>query len=178
MRTLLAASVFSLIAVFPAFATDVTAPVKTVMDITAANWAEGDSEYRDVFDDTLLDRLYSRDFAEKYRAAARFPAFEDGTSPFDYDVIISGQDGCPLQDVSVEQKGQQGAATEVDASFKNMTCFGTEAEYQQAATVKFLVVEEGGKPVIDDILTQGGEGATYKSLRATMSEIARLGQGG
>ena len=180
MRALVLATLFSLTAAAAAFAADMTAPVKVVMDITAGNWAEseGEAEYRDLFDEAQLGRLYSRDFVEKYRAAAKFPAYDEGTSPFDYDVIAGGQDGCPLKDVTIEQKGQEGAATEVDATFKNRTCFGDDAEYQQAATVKFMVVEESGKPVIDDILTQGGDDAAYGSLKDTMAEIARLGQGG
>ena len=178
MRALMLASIFSLTAFASALAADMTAPVKAVMDITAGNWAEGDADYRDLFDDAQLGRLYSKDFIEKYRAAAKFPAFDEGTSPFDYDVITGGQDGCPLKDIKIEQKGQDGAATEVDASFKNRTCFGDEPENQQAATVKFMVVEEGGKPVIDDIRTQGGDDAADGSLKETMVELARLGQGG
>ena len=178
MRALLLASVFSMTAVMgslPARAADVTAPVKNIIDATVKNWAEGENDYQDIFDQARLTGVYSKDFAEKFRAAAKFPAFDDGTTPFDYDVITGGQDGCPLQDVKIETRGPKGNATEVDASFKNMVCFGTDAQYQQAATVQFLVIEEGGKPVIDDIMTQGGDDAGFVSLKSALIEIAKQG---
>ena len=73
-----------------------------------SNWvdvADGDDnppEYVDYFNDGFLQRLYSKDFVAKYREAAKYPAYEDGGSPFDYDVIAMGQDGCSINDLKIE----------------------------------------------------------------------------
>lgn len=178
MRTVVLASFLcfsSCLASGVALAGDPAVPVREVMDATTTNWQEGDHEFQDLFDEPRLGRLYSKDFVEKYRAAAKFPAYDEGTSPFDYDVIVNGQDGCPLQDTAIAVKGPKDGATEVDATFKNMSCAGTEPEYQKVSTVKFLVVEEGGKPVIDDILTENFDDGNFSSLKGIMVEIAKQG---
>src|SRR4051812_6018728 len=77
-------------------AADATAPVKEIMKDTQKNWAGDNSDWIDIFDEATLNRLYSKDFGDKYKAAAQNPAAdEDGISPFDYDVIVNGQDACP-----------------------------------------------------------------------------------
>ena len=37
-----------------ALAADATAPVKAIMDATVSNWAGGDSDWQDIFDDSRL----------------------------------------------------------------------------------------------------------------------------
>jgi opacity protein-like surface antigen len=154
-----------------AVAADAAIPVKAVMDATVANWAGGDSEWQDIFDDSKLDELYSKDFVAKYQAAARFPAVdEDGISPFDYDVIVGGQDACPLEDLTITPQAAAGKTTEVLATFKKSTCMGTDAEYQAVTTVRFEVIQEDNRPVIDDIMTVDDQGKT-NSLKASMQDI-------
>ena len=77
---------------------------------------------------------------------------------------------CPLQNLSVTPSGREGDATLVSARFQNMTCFGTDPEYQAYSEATFVVVEEDGRAVIDDIVqTMDGE---RLSLSAQMREIA------
>ncbi|WFU03601.1 hypothetical protein QA648_07605 [Rhizobium sp. CB3171] len=159
-----------------AAAADVMAPVKTVMDATVSNWAGGDSDWQDIFDDSKLKDIYSRDFVAKYQAAAQFPAAdEDGISPFDYDVIVGGQDACPLQELNIAPQPPKGDTTEVIATFKKSVCMGTDADYQKTTAVRFEVIQEAGKPVIDDIITVD-DGGQSNSLKSVMQDIVKQQQ--
>ncbi|MBB5577485.1 MULTISPECIES: hypothetical protein [Rhizobium] len=159
-----------------AAAADAMTPVKTVMDATVSNWAGGDSDWQDIFDESKLKDLYSKDFIAKYQAAAQFPAAdEDGISPFDYDVIVGGQDACPLQELNIAPQPPKGDTTEVIATFKKSVCMGTEADYQKTTTVRFEVIKEAGKPVIDDIITVDDAGQT-NSLKSVMQDIVKQQQ--
>ncbi|MDK4737678.1 hypothetical protein PH547_02230 [Rhizobium sp. CNPSo 3464] len=157
-------------------AADVMAPVKTVMDATVSNWAGGDSDWQDIFDDSKLKDIYSKDFVAKYQAAAQFPAAdEDGISPFDYDVIVGGQDACPLQELNIAPQPPKGDTTEVIATFKKSVCMGTDADYQKTTAVRFEVIQEAGKPVIDDIITVD-DGGQSNSLKSVMQDIVKQQQ--
>lgn len=159
-----------------ALAADVTTPVKAVMDATVSNWAGGDSDWQDIFDENTLTDRYSKDFVAKYKAAAQFPAAdEDGISPFDYDVIVGGQDACPLQDLNIAPQAPKGDETEVIATFKKLACQGSDATSQATTTVRFEVVLEAGRPVIDDIVTVD-EGGQSNSLKDVMQDIVKQQQ--
>lgn len=159
-----------------ALAADATAPVKAIMDATVSNWAGGDSDWQDIFDDSRLKTVYSKDFGAKYQAAAQFPAAdEDGISPFDYDVIVNAQDACPLEDMKLAAQPQKGEVTEVLATFKKATCMGSDADYQKTTTVRFEVIQEAGKPVIDDIITIDDNGSP-SSLKSVMQDLVKQQQ--
>ena len=170
MLAALAALALDTAAVTPALAADMAAPVRAVMAAAEANWADPLQDYQDYFSDERLATLYSADLAARYRKAADTPFAKEMGTPLDWDVVVNAQDGCPLKDVSVEPAGQEGAATRVVARFRALTCFGSEAEYQGFQEAHFLVVEEGGKAVIDDIVTPlDGEA---QSLKAQLDAIA------
>ena len=159
-----------------ALAADATGPVKVIMDATVSNWAGGDSDWQDIFGDDKLKDVYSKDFGAKYQAAAQFPAAdEDGISPFDYDVIVNAQDACPLQDVTITAQPPKNNVTEVLASFKKSTCMGSDADYQKTTTVRFEVIEEGGRSVVDDILTNDDNG-NPSSLKSVMQDLVKQQQ--
>lgn len=158
----------------PMLAADVTAPVKEIMDATIKNWSGADSDWIDIFDPGKLSRLYTKDFVTKYQAAIQNPAAdEDGVSPFDYDVIVNGEDACPLEDLTYEPKPTAGGATEVVVTFKKATCMDDGSDKQAVTTVRFEMLEEAGKPVIDDIVTEGDPGQPANSLKNTMVQIAK-----
>lgn len=158
----------------PAFAADPTAPVKEIMDATISNWSGADNDWVDIFEESRLVRTYSKDFIEKYRAAVQNPAAdEDGISPFDYDVIVNGQDACPLEDVTYTPKPGANGATEVVVTFKKQTCMDGVDDKQALTTVRFEVVEEGGKAVVDDVITEGDPGQPPNSLKDGMVQIAK-----
>ncbi len=159
-----------------AFAADATTPVKAIMDATVSNWAGGDSDWQDIFDESRLKDIYSKDFAAKYQAAAQFPAAdEDGISPFDYDVIVNAQDACPLEEVKIAAQPPKNNVTEVLATFKKSTCMGSDADYQKTTAVRFEVIEEGGKPVVDDIITNDDNGSP-SSLKSVMVDLVKQQQ--
>ncbi|TCR82103.1 hypothetical protein [Rhizobium sp. BK376] len=178
MRKLLSAAALGLFVSLAsgAIAADAVAPVKAVMDATVANWAGGDSDWQDIFEESKLNQLYSKDFIEKYKAAAQFPAVdEDGISPFDYDVIVGGEDACPLEDLTISPQAPSNGKTEVVAQFKKSTCMGTDPQYQAYTSVRFEVLEEGGKAVIDDIMTTDDSG-NVSSLKDAMQAIVKQQQ--
>ncbi|ANL28176.1 hypothetical protein AMC90_CH02359 [Rhizobium phaseoli] len=156
-----------------AHAADATAPVREIMDATKSNWADNNSDWTDIFDASRLDHLYSKDFVARYQAAAQFPAVDDdGISPFDYDVIVNGQDACPLEDLTMAAAAPVNGTTEVTVRFKKSAC--SEApDAKDYTTVRFEVVEEAGQSVIDDIVTENIETQARDSLKATMALIAK-----
>jgi hypothetical protein len=144
------------------------------MDATTKNWSGADNDWVDIFEESRLVRIYSKDFVEKYRAAVQNPAAdEDGISPFDYDVIVNGQDACPLEDMTYAPKPGANGATEVVVTFKKQTCMEGVDDKQALTTVHFQVVEEGGKAVIDDVITEGDPGQPANSLKNSMVLIAK-----
>lgn len=164
VRTLAALAALILGTATPALAADMTAPVRALMTAAEANWADPPQDYQDYFSEERLASFYSTDLAARYRKAAETPYAKEVGTPLDWDVVVNGQDGCPLQELSVAAAGQEGAATRVVARFRGLTCFGPDAEYQGFQEAHFLVIEEGGRPVIDDIVTpMDGEPQSLKA---------------
>ena len=130
-------------------------PVNRIMDIAKARWESTDGPAGDYFEN--LNRDFSRSFAAVYREAQKYPVYDGSDYPFDYDVITSSQDGCPLKDLTVSPQGERDGASVVAVSFRLWTC-APDAESQATVNeLKFDVVTENGKPVISDIhrLTDG-----------------------
>jgi len=124
-------------------------PVTRIMKVAEARWATTEGGAANYFDH--LDRDFSQDFAAVYREAAKYPAYDGGDSPFDYDVITSSQDGCPLKDMTISPAGEKDGISTVAVSFRLMAC-APDAESQAIVSeLKFDVVTEGGKPVIADV---------------------------
>ncbi|MFB9952134.1 hypothetical protein ACFFP0_25085 [Rhizobium puerariae] len=154
MRTMPLAIAFSLISTF-AVAADATDPVKEVMKVTEDNWNTVDSEWKYIFDADPLARLFSKKFQAAYAEAAKHPAYETENNqpgdPFGYDVVTSSQDGCPLKDITMNAASGANGVTDVTVTFKMWTCV-EEAEVKDSVNeLHFDVIQEGGKPVIDDI---------------------------
>jgi hypothetical protein len=156
----------------------IPAPVKEIMDVTIKAWsgAETTGEPEDLFSADRLKRLYSRDFGAKYTAASKFPAYdtENGGpgSPFDHDVITSSQDGCPLEDVTMKSNGAVAGAEEIAVKFRLMGCSEDPVYKAAVSEVRFRVIKEEGRDVVDDIMTQGEGEASFESLKKSMIEIA------
>ena len=167
---------------FPALAADAKAPVGEIMAAATNNWLEMGSDaeepppYVDYFGEDFLKRLYSRDFVAKYREAAKYPAYDDGGSPFSYDPIVGGQDGCGLKDLTIAEGAAAGGKTDVDVSFDNTHCFPEREPDWQPVRLVFKVIEEDGRPVIDDVLRKTDDGTG--SLKEEIGELARYGSEG
>ncbi len=157
----------------PALAADMTKPVKTLIKLAEDNWRAENPAANDYFSEKLLGSIYSKSFAGAYRAASKFPAFDlpEGQttgSPFDYDVIANGQDGCPFENVRVEDDGDG----QVTALFNNRKCLGSDPANKEDTVIIFHVEVENGRPVIDD-LYQVENGNSGKGLKEQMLEIGK-----
>ncbi len=154
------------------------APVEELMAATANNWKEmkEDTEtapdYIDYFNEDFLKRLYSKDLVAKYREAAKYPAYDDGGSPFGYDPIVSGQDGCSLKDLTITEGTPKDGTDDVTVTFDNTHCFPERDPSQAKTTLVFKVIEEDGRPVIDEMVREGEDEST---LKEELGELARYG---
>jgi hypothetical protein len=171
MRTLPLVLAFSFISV-AALAADATDPVNEVMKVTIDNWNSADSDWKSFFDAEPLARLFSKKFQLAYADAAKHPAYETENNapgdPFGYDVVTSSQDGCPLKDVKTVSAPGANGITDVTVTFKAWTCVD-EAEVKDGVNeVHFDVIQEGGKPVIDDIhrVTDGERDSLVEEMQS------------
>jgi hypothetical protein len=155
-----------------AFAASATDPVQRIIDIATARWASSENDAPDYFD--KIERDFSKSFIKTYREAQKHPAYDEGDSPFDYDVITSSQDGCPLKDIKVEAQAAKADVTLVEASFKLMTCAEDDASRNTVSELKFDVITEDGKPVINDVHRKND--GKWDSLVENMNEIIKAGQ--
>lgn len=163
-------------------AADYKAPVSEIMSAATTNWQDmgTDSDtpppYTDYFSEDFLTRLYSKDFVAKYKEGAKYPAYDDGGSPFDYDPIIGGQDGCALKDITVTEGQPAGGAEDVTVTFDNSHCFGERAADWEPEKLLFKVIDEDGRAVINDIERPSFEDGA--SLKKELQEIAQEGANG
>ncbi len=162
---------------------DPLAPVNEVMDVARQLWGEDPPQALDYFDPNRLAQLYSAGFAAAYKAAQKSPVFgiEDGESegnPFDYDVIANSQDGCPLEDIKAEKTGEVAGVVTVTVTFKLWRCIEDAAERDALSEVRFLLIEENGKQVIDDIvrIMDGEQLSLLEEMRYIASGQADIGE--
>lgn len=157
-----------------AYAASAADPVQRIIDLAKATWATTENNNTPGYFDQL-DRDFSKSFAKVYREATKYPALDGSDSPFDYDVITSSQDGCPLQDIGVKSEDEKDGMTVVDARFRLMACFDEAAQKAKFNELKFDVITEDGKPVINDIHRKTDDGK-WDSLVAEMKEDIKVGQ--
>ncbi len=176
LKTLLAVAALALSV--PAHAAEATAPVRAIMDVAVSIWSGEDNDPVDYFDEAHIGN-FSAELRALYAEASRHPAYdtdEETGSPFDYDPIIGGQDGCALKDVVTTEGQPANGAEDVTVTFDNSHCFGERASDWQPEKLVFKMIEEDGRPVIDDIdRTSFEEGA---SLKAELVQIAEEGAKG
>ncbi|CAN7497319.1 hypothetical protein LJR255_003342 [Pararhizobium sp. LjRoot255] len=160
-------------AVSTAEAADPAAPVNEIMQEAVKGWAEQAQPGEDYFSEARLGRIYSQDFTKIYREAAKFPAYDEGDSPFEYDIIVSGQDSCAIKDISVATGAQADGKSDVKVTFDNTHCLGERTADWKPNELHFMVIEENGRAVIDDIVRTGDAG----SLKTELQGIASQGAG-
>ncbi|MBS1182872.1 MAG: hypothetical protein H6Q99_2752 [Proteobacteria bacterium] len=157
----------------PACAADAVAPVRAIMDVATALWSNADGEAGDYFDDAHIGN-FSEDVRGLYAEAIKHPAFdtdEETGNPFDYDPIILGQDGCPLDGLTVQAGKTDGVATDVVVRFKRFSCMegSSDEERNAVSEIHFRVISERGRPVIADVIS--GEGDDRSSLTGALKDI-------
>lgn len=156
-----------------AFAADATQPVKIIMDLAQKTWAPGASTDTNYFDNVYI-KNFSQEFAAQFHEAEKHPAFDTDTGvgyPFDYDVIVGGQDSCELKDIKITAGEAVDGNTLVEVTFNNKSCMDGE-EAKDLTHLTFVVKEENGKSVIDDIMREADDSQeTTNSLRDEMDRI-------
>jgi hypothetical protein len=169
---------FALIALaLPAAAhADPLEPVNDVMNVARQLWSGNAPDELDYFDAERIGRDYSAALIDTYKQARKNPVFglEPGQtegSPFDYDIIANSQDGCPLEDIKTAITGEANGVTTVTATFKLWACSEDPAERETLNEVRFEIIEENGRPVINDIKRMYDGDAL--SLMEEMTEIAK-----
>ncbi|MGR6469158.1 hypothetical protein [Rhizobium sp. PAMB 3182] len=139
-------------------------------DAQATDGGDEDSDipYIDYLSDEWLDRDFSAGIAKLYREGSKTAAEKD--EPFiDYEPVIGAQDFCPLKDVDVKLAGEKDGVYDVVASFKAESCFGDDGDSKSVTQTHFRVIEENGKPVIDDIVVKRGD-EEQDSLKKIMQD--------
>jgi hypothetical protein len=148
-------------------------PVKAIMDLATALWSDKPPEGQDYFDKDHIG-LFSKDFVALFREAEKYPIYEEGGSPFSYDVVTSSQDGCPLKDVAMAPGAETSGTTDIKVTFKLMSCYADDPGRDAVSEVHFKIVTEDGKSVISDMdRIIDGKPA---SLVAEMKDIVKTGQ--
>ena len=172
MNILIAASML-LISSVGALAADVTAPVREIIEATASNWTEeAFGNEQDASTPDRPPRSLPADMAPMYREASKNPAYDlpEGETtgfPFDYDPIARGQDGCPFQNIRIEDDGDG----QVTALFNNRECMGDDSANRQDTVLIFHVLDENGRAVIDDIYPVEN-GQSGQSIKDELKAIA------
>jgi hypothetical protein len=156
--TRIAVVLAAVLAAVPAFASDPTDPVKTLMVV--AGWTgEGAPtvEAQNYFDESLIASIYSTSFVEVYRLAQKVDELQDGQGYMTgYDEVIGGQDSCPLKDVRFETRPAVGAVTPVAVYLDAVSCFGQTPKLKEPNTI-FHVIHQDGRYVIDNFWNHGYE---------------------
>ena len=165
--------ILATLAPLAASAASIEDPVRSVMDIAVAR-SQPDSPGTDYFEKAYLDADYSKAFRQVYRTAAQYPAYDGGTSPFDYDPITNSQDGCPIKDLKIAKGAEKKGVTIVNVSFRLWDCAESAEEKARLSKLRFDVISEDGKPVINDI-HRSSEGK-WNSLVREMKETIKAQQ--
>lgn len=101
----------------------------------------------------------------------RHPIYPNGDTPFDFDVVVQAQDSCTPENIDMRLSNTEGHAREYEVSFTHFGCFdGGDAK--ERTTIYFDIVSEGGREVIDDIVTfeENGGKDSSKVLLANIAE--------
>ncbi|MEP4769446.1 MAG: RICIN domain-containing protein [Roseibium sp.] len=146
---------------------DPTVPVREMLAVTSHNFSSPDvDQLESYFSDKRLERLYSEDLASFYDRALKTKwARQMGGVVPDYDIITNSQDGCPLENLTIETEQPFETSWDVTVHFQFQTCWGDQAR----SKVVFLIVEEDNQPVIDDIFTY--ENGNSQSLKVALDQI-------
>ncbi len=158
----------------PADAADVTTPARAIMDVATALWSSaGGDEAGDYFDKTHIG-YFSKNIRALYAEALKRPALdadEGEGGPFDYDPIVLGQDGCPLEGLTIQAGKTEGVVTDVVARFKRFACMedASDEERNAVSEIHFRVISESGRPVISDVVS--GKGDDRYSLAEALKTV-------
>lgn len=127
-------------------------PVRTLLDLASRTFESDRSAAPDYFSAERLATLYSKDFVARYQAATKF--MDDSEDRvLDRDMLTrEPSDSCPFEDVKISVGPTDKGITQVLASFKPYNCKEGDPIQGEIRTVTFIVKQEDGRDVIDDII--------------------------
>jgi hypothetical protein len=134
----------------PAFAVDVTGPVRELMKAAATNWSEegGDEDYTS---EDRMSRLYAPSMASIIEEAVGHASRQNKETVLGYDMLTGSDDGCPLQGLKITQKKPEADFIPVFVEFKPFTCLKANPKQNMLMQVLFMMGEYDGVYKIDEI---------------------------
>lgn len=127
-------------------------PVRTLLDLASRTFESSRSAVPDYFSAERLATLYSKDFVARYKAATKMMD-ESEDHVLDTDMLTREfDDSCPFRDVKIDIGPTNNGVTQVFASFLPYTCKEGDPIQSEIRTVTFIVKQEDGREVIDDII--------------------------
>jgi hypothetical protein len=157
-------------------------PVKAIMDLAVDNAKaqlapiSGDEQTApapDYFDADHI-KYFTAKFQALYRKAAKHAsdaADGDFEGLFDYDWITASQEYCPILDYRLEARPAKGKLSEFVVTFKPYGC-AEMGNDDRVRTLTFQVVNDKGRPLINDILWQfdGDQGSATGDLKDSLDD--------
>lgn len=150
-----------------AAAFDPEAPVKEILSIAQNNFSVPFTGVTiDYFAEGRLERIYSKDLIGFYKRAIKTEAARQmgGRAP-DFDILTGTQDACPLENITLKTDRPFESSWDVSVTYQYQVCWGNPA----LAKTDFIIIEEGGQPVIDDIFTYD-EAEAVSSLKVALDQ--------
>lgn len=127
---------------------DVTAPVREVLAvINKILPSRNKSQARDYFSEDHLTRLFSEEFGNLYRWSIDMYYLV-----LKHDEITGTKNVCPTPKLDIEQVERPDAEWDVVTRFQHESCLENQNKPGAISKIVFQVIEENGRPVIDDIL--------------------------
>lgn len=155
----------------PAHAEEIPAAIQEVMQIERDFWSPKQPK-QSIFSNDRIDRLFSKDFVRLYRAAMEHPIYPNGKTPFDFDIIVQGQDSCSLDDMKIAPYETDRSDNYYEVSFANFACFDDNGDPKRRTTIYLSLVKEDGRQVIDDVITYDPAADREDSTKVLMANIA------
>ena len=156
-------------------ADDPTLPVRQVMAVAGLTDPKIEPPLEDgYFNDVYLETIYSKSFANVYRMARYGDELGDNQGYLlGFDVVVGGQDSCPLKDGRFEVLPQKGQVIPIAVYFDAVSCWGWTPDLKTPNTI-FHVIREDDRFVIDDFWSDeynGGDAAT--SIKRQFADLAK-----
>jgi hypothetical protein len=127
-------------------------PVRSLLDLASRTFERDRSATPDYFSAERLATLYSKDFVARYKVATKMMDDSDDRV-LERDMLTrEPSDSCPFEDLKIDVGPTENGVTQVHAAFQPHNCKEGDPIQGEIRTVTFIVKQEDGREVIDDII--------------------------
>jgi hypothetical protein len=127
-------------------------PVRALLDLASRTFESDRSATPDYFSAERLATLYSKDFVARYKAATKMMDDSDDRV-LEGDMLTRESDNsCPFEGLKIDVGPTANGVTQVHAAFEPSNCKEGDPIQGEIRTVTFIVKQEDGRDVIDDII--------------------------